>query len=187
MDHCHIFWHHVGREHGVLEYALDIRRNDEEIINNSIRLKEEWLLNQSNPNIFLKIDSNTLIEMPHKKNNEKFLFIYLVDIGLQFEFNHSKDWHCMVDIVEINEIKKDVFCVSDLFIDVEVYRDGSYKVLDINEYEEAIQLKVINDRQIARSLTSFHNIVDELNKQEFPNERLKNIMNLVKKETPWLL
>jgi hypothetical protein len=115
MDHCHIFGHHVGREHGVLEYVLDIRKNDEEIINNSIRLKEEWLLNQPNPNTFLKMDSNTLIEMPHKESDENFLFIYLVDLGLQFEFNDSNDWHCMVDIVEINEIKKDVYCVNDLF------------------------------------------------------------------------
>jgi hypothetical protein len=182
MHKCNIFWHHVGREHGLLEYAPDIRKNDEEIIKNTLKAKEEWLLNQEIPNTFLKIDENTLIELPPKSSNENFLFIYLIDLGLQFELNDSKNWYSMVDIVEIHEIKKDVYCVSDLFIDIEVYTDGNYHVLDINEYEEAIKLNVINDEQISRSLSSFHYIIDELNRKEFPNDRLKGIINQFMKE-----
>jgi uncharacterized protein len=177
MYKCNIFWHHVGREHGILEYAPDIRKNDEEIIKKTLKVKEEWLLNQENPNSFYKIDENTLIELPPKNSNVNFLFIYLIDLGLQFELNDSKNWYSMVDIVEIHEIKKDVYCVSDLFIDVEVYTDGNYRVLDINEYEEAINFNVINDEQISRSLKSFHYIIDQLNRKEFPNDRLKGIIN----------
>jgi predicted RNA-binding protein associated with RNAse of E/G family len=140
-------------------------------------MKEEWCLQQENPNTFLMLDENTLIEFSPQGSNENIFFIYLIDLGLQFEWNDTKNWYTMVDIVEIHEIKKDIYCVSDLFIDVEVYSDGSYKVLDIDEYEEAIQLNVITSDQISKSLKSFHYIIDELNRKEFPNDRIKAILN----------
>lgn len=171
-----IFWNHVGKEHGELEYADDIRKNPPEIVQKSLELKEKRCINNGQFGRFIRHDESTLIELPTLHSKKKYIIIYCIDRGLQFSLNfksHYPWW--LIDIVDIQEIRPNVFCVNDLFIDISVNPDGSYHVYDMDEFENTLSLGVMTQDQISRSLKSFHSILTELNSKEFPNKILKDI------------
>jgi uncharacterized protein len=163
-----VIWHHVGREHGGLEYAEDIRKNTPEVIDQYIKLKEEWIQNNETSHQFLKYDENTIIELSSETG---FIILYLMDKGLQLSLNAKTKlkypWW-VIDVVDIVEIRPNVFCSKDLFIDIKVYEDGSYHVIDIDEFEEAIQLGVLTNEHISKALKSFHFALCELNEPRPP-------------------
>ena len=167
MD-LNIFWNHVGREHGGLHYTEDIRKNSTETIQNCLELKERRC--ETDPlGRYVRLDINTLLELPTIHNNKKYLIVYDLKNGLQYSLNFkSKYPWWVIDIVDIVEIKPNVFCSYDLFIDISVHKDGSYKVLDIDEYEEALRLNVMSQEQISKSLKSFHHALSILNTNSFP-------------------
>jgi ribosome biogenesis SPOUT family RNA methylase Rps3 len=175
MENCLIFWHFAGREHGGLNYTTDIRNNSSDVISKCKSIKEEFAKDIKKPNRFIKYDSNTLIELSPEESENKFIFVYFMDLGIQLEFNETKNWLVMIDIVEVKEIKESVFCVTDLFLDIEVQVDGSYKVLDIDEFEEAISLGVLDKEQISWSLKALHIAIDKLNNKELVDNRLVKI------------
>lgn len=171
-----IFWNHVGREHGGLDYAEDIRKNSPEVIQKCLELKEQLCRNNYQPNKFVRYNESTLIEFPSSQCDEKYIIIYSIDRGLQFSLNlKSKYPWWLIDVVDITEIRPNVFCVHDLFIDISVNLDGSYHVLDIDEFEMAVSLNILSQEQITQSLKSLHSILDELNSKTFPNETLKDL------------
>lgn len=174
-----IFWNHIGREHGGLKYARDIRKNRKSIIESYRDEKERYARNTQKPNRFIRYDASTLVELPPLESDRKFIIIYLIDEGLQFSLNFkSKHPWWLVDVVDIQEIKPNVFCVYDLFIDISVKPDGSYHVLDIDEFEEAVRLGVLTDGQITYSLKAFHSALAQLNAGNFPNGLLKELEEL---------
>ena len=69
----------------------------------------------------------------------------------------------MIDIVDIIQLSRHVFISQDLFIDIKVYEDGSHEVLDMDEFAGAIELDVIDKKQILKALTSFQSVFTELN------------------------
>ncbi len=169
-----IFWNHVGREHGGLQYVSDIRKNGKEGIENTLALKEERARNS--PNQFYKYNKSTLIELPPIASEKKFIIIYQMDKGLQYSLNlKSKYPWWLIDIVDIQEIKPNVFCAFDLFLDISVNRDGSYNVLDVDDFELAIRLDVINQTQVLSSLASFHSVIEQLNEKKFPCALIEEI------------
>ena len=180
-DDILIFWHHVGREHGGLQYTKDIRKNDQDTIDRCLQIKEERWRKDANPHRFIKYDHNILVELPPLDKNDAFIIVYFIKEGLQFEYRPYRDngkpmW--IVDIVEIREIKPGVFCVSDLFIDLDVKHDGSYNVLDLDEFALAIELEVIERSQIIRALNSLNMVVAQLNEGLFPCKALADIKEI---------
>ena len=176
MDDLFIFWNHVGREHGGIKYADDIRKSPLQDIHHCMELKEQHYRNIELPNRFVRYDDSILLELPALNSNEQFIIIYYIDRGLQFSLNHkSKYPWWLIDIIDVQEIRPNVFCVHDLFIDISVNPDGSYQVLDIDDYETAISLNVMSKEQIKRSLKSLHSILTELNSNNFPNTKLNDI------------
>lgn len=171
-----IFWNHVGREHGGLEYTDDIRKNSPEIIQEALVLKEHRCRNGGQLNRFVRYDESTLIELSPLQSDQKYIIVYCIDRGIQFSLNlKSKYPWWLIDIVDIQEIRPNVFCVNDLFIDISVNLDGSYHVFDMDDFETAISLGVMTPEQISRSLRSLHSMLTELNSKAFPNEILKDI------------
>lgn len=49
-------------------------------------------------------------------------------------------WYC--DIIDV-ELKNDVLNITDLLIDVKVYKDGTYEILDLDELDEALEKNLI--------------------------------------------
>ncbi|MDP4164004.1 MAG: hypothetical protein Q8906_16305 [Bacillota bacterium] len=173
MDDLFIFWHHVGREHGGLDYTEDIRKNSLQDIQMYLEIKENHYRNVDHPNRFLRYDESTLIELPPLKSGQSFIIVYSIPDGFQFSLNYKTKYPgWIIDIVDIEEIRPNVFCIHDLFIDIAVSETGRYQVLDIDEYETAISLNVMTTEQIQRSLKSFHAILTELNSNNFPDRKL---------------
>lgn len=171
-----IFWNHVGREHGGLDYTDDIRKNSPEVIQKCLELKEQRCRNSDRQSRFIRYDESTLLELPPPQSDKKYIIIYCVDRGLQFSLNlKSKYPWWLIDIVDIQEIRPNVFCVHDLFIDISVNFDGSYHVYDIDDFETALSSDVMSNEQISRGLKSLHTILTELNTKAFPNNILKDI------------
>jgi hypothetical protein len=112
------FWNQVGREHGGLDYADDIRKNSPEVIQKCLVLKEQRCRNSNHLDRFVRYDESTLLELPSPQSGKKYL--------------KSKYPWLLIDIVDIQEIRPNVFCVNDLFIDILVNFDGSYHVLELS-------------------------------------------------------
>jgi hypothetical protein len=172
-----IFWNHVGREHGGLDYAEDIRRNPPEVIQKNLELKEQLCRKSNQINRFVRYDEATLIELPPAQSEKKYIIVYFIDKGLQFSLNFKTKYPWwLIDIVDVQEIKTNVFCIHDLFIDISVNTDGSYIVYDMDDFERAFSLAALTHDQISRGLRSLHTILTELNAKKFPNNILKDIV-----------
>ena len=104
------FWHHIGREHGGLNYTEDIRKNSPESIDRYLRLKEEWVNNNCGSRKFHRYHENTIVKFSPKDND---IFIYFIDKGLQLSINPKSKlkypwWK--IDVVNIKEIRPEIFC-----------------------------------------------------------------------------
>ncbi|MGV3487219.1 MAG: DUF402 domain-containing protein [Tuberibacillus sp.] len=104
------------------------------------------------------------------ENNKRGIFlIYMIDKGLQLSLNtksKSKYPWWVIDIVEMVEISPNVYSAKDLFIDLKVFEDGRYQVLDIDEFETAIALGIIEEGHISKPLKSLNTALSELNNPE---------------------
>jgi hypothetical protein len=176
MKECFIFWHHIGREHGGLEYTPDIVKNSEEIVSYYLQLKETYY-RMNSLNTYIKYDENTLVEIfPEGHETGRSIIFYVIDRGLQYTLWSNKPYKWKVDIVEIVEYKEDVFCVKDLLIDLKIYKDNKYELIDIDEFVDAIKIGVINEEQVEESLMRLHSLTTELNAGQFPGERIQQLI-----------
>lgn len=158
-----VIWHHIGREHGGLTYTEDIRKNAPETIEQYINLKVDWVQTNESAHQFLHLDENTLVEY---SNEADFIIVYFIDKGLQLSLNaktKSKYPWWVIDVVDITEIQPEIYCSSDLFIDIIVFEDGKYHVLDIDEFETAIQKDILTNEQVSKALKAFHTAISDLN------------------------
>ncbi len=89
----------------------------------------------------------------------------------------------LIDLVDIEEMAPHQYCVRDLFIDIAVEPSGSYRVIDIDDFVQAIELEILDKEQVVKVLRSLDLIVDKLNKGRFP---LDILQPLVKKYAPTL-
>lgn len=171
-----IFWNHVGREHGGLSYAPTIQKNTHVMKEQSLKLSLQRCMEQET-NRFFKHDANTLIEISPEATDQPFIIVYCMDSGLQFSLHHKSkyDWW-LVDIVDIEELEQGVFCVHDLFIDIAVAREGTYQVLDMDEFHFAYKEDVLTPRQYDKAMNSFVLILEMLNRGEFPEEWLAELV-----------
>ena len=184
MNKVTIFWHHMGREHGLGEYTDDLRKNPPEVIKRDLALKMARAKRSPSSHRFLKISENILLELAGDSTEEEFLICYLIAEGLQFSLNYKKShpgW--LIDMVDIEEMAPGQYCVHDLFIDIAVEPSGSYRLIDIDDFVQAIELEILDKKQVVKVLRSLDLIVDKLNKGQFP---LDILQSLIKEYAPTL-
>jgi uncharacterized protein len=173
-----VYWNHVGREHGGLNYSMDIRKNRPEIIEEAIRLKEDRALSQKTPNRFIAVNDSLVIELPPENSGKRFIIIYQLDLGLQYSYGFKSSHHgWLIDIVQYEKKREELICVHDLLIDIRVFEDGSYHVVDMEEFYEAFSLGAISSTQLEGSLESLAHILGKLNQKEFPGKELEDLKN----------
>ncbi|WP_113930789.1 DUF402 domain-containing protein [Bacillus sp. P14.5] len=173
-----VYWNHVGREHGGLNYTKDIRHNSEEVISNALALKEEYALKQVYCHRFLVLEESLIIELPPENSPKDFIIIYMLDLGLQFSYGFKSSHHgWLIDIVQFERKPNGLLCVHDLLIDIRVFEDGSYHVVDMDEFHEAYRLGVLSGEQVGHSLKALSYLLGKLNNKEFPLPRLEELKN----------
>lgn len=171
-----IFWNHVGREHSTFSYSPTIQKNSEYIKKQTLEMKLKRC-KEDTENQFIQLDQHTLIEISSNHSNEQFIIIYCIKSGLQFSLGHKKKYNWwLIDIVDIEEIEENIFCVHDLFLDISVNYDGSYKVLDMDEFHFAYSNDILSKNQYDKAMQSFITILNRLNDDEFPIEWLNQIV-----------
>lgn len=79
-------------------------------------------------------------------------------------------WYC--DIIDC-EIKDDVYTTIDLLVDIKVYPDGTYEVLDLDELDEALELGLISEEQKDEALTKLNGLLEIVKSRKFPPEECK--------------
>ena len=171
-----VFWHHVGREHGIGGYAPDLRKNDPETVARYLTYKEQRAEPGSNGHRFVRHDEQTLLELPPENAPCSFLIAYRIDQGLQYSIGYKKHnpWW-LIDVVQIVEIRPSTFCVRDLFLDIQVNRDGSYKLLDMEDFDTALRLEIISLAEGCSAFRSLATALADLNSGRFPPDWLASL------------
>ena len=78
-------------------------------------------------------------------------------------------WYC--DIIDYDlkqEEGEEVYTLIDLLLDVKVYEDGSYEVLDEEELEEAFQTGLVTKEQKEKSKKRVRELIQIIERGEFP-------------------
>ena len=84
------------------------------------------------------------------------------------KFGNFKHWYC--DIIKHEYIKKeDKYIVTDLLVDVVVYPDGHYEVLDLEELDEALKENLISLEVKEEALDKLNSLLDVIKQGEFEN------------------
>ncbi len=87
---------------------------------------------------------------------------YYPKLGVKVSKLFDADGKLMYWYNDISELNIDGYDINftDLLIDVVVYPDGSFKILDIDEFAAAIEKKLITKEQEIKALKSFHSLLD---------------------------
>lgn len=69
---------------------------------------------------------------------------------------------------------RSIQAIVDLFLDLWIAPDGSHQVLDVDEFEEAVEKGWITDEQAGRAKLALHHLVEQTVKGRFPPREIKN-------------
>lgn len=85
-------------------------------------------------------------------------------------YNKNKEllyWYC--DIIE-SKIEKDEYLLIDLLVDVKIYENGEYEVLDLDELDEAVKLGLIGENKKEEALAKLNELLELIKRGDFPPE-----------------
>lgn len=76
-------------------------------------------------------------------------------------------WYC--DIIEYRyEEAEDTHIFTDLLLDLKIYKDGHYEVLDMDELVEAYNKKMITMEQVLKAFKSLTKLHEMIKNEKFP-------------------
>lgn len=147
--------------------SINIKLYRKRLIPNEMTLlKDDVILYQSDNLIITKW--NTLkprIDIHHGVS------AYFLDKGFKISKIYDKNnqlvyWYC--DIISTEYLSKtNSFVFLDLLIDVVVYENGFYKVLDLLELSDAMNLSLVTPSQITFALKSLNTLLDIIYNNKF--------------------
>ena len=83
-------------------------------------------------------------------------------------YNDNKEllyWYC--DIIE-SKTENDEYLLIDLLVDIKIYEDGEYEVLDLDELDEAVNLGLIDENKKEEALKKLNELLELIKRGEFP-------------------
>lgn len=94
-------------------------------------------------------------------------------------FNKSGNlvyWYCDIIDYQLEMVNGEkVYTFIDLLLDVKIYEDGGYEVLDREELEEAFESGLITKEQKEMSLNRLEKLLEIIEKGEFPPVQMGDI------------
>lgn len=112
----------------------------------------------------------------HSRNDVAFGISYAyLKKGWKISKFYDKDknflyWYC--DIIDA-QIKDEEYTLIDLLVDVKVYPDGKYEILDEEELDEALKQKLITKKQKEEALNKLNALLEIIKHGEFPPKECK--------------
>ncbi len=79
-------------------------------------------------------------------------------------------WYC--DIIEV-KVKEDEYTFIDLLVDVVVEPDGNYKIVDLDELDEAVKKGLIDEDKKKEALEKMNALVKQIESGHFPPKECK--------------
>lgn len=107
----------------------------------------------------------------HPRNDVAFGMSYTyLKKGWKISKFYDKDknflyWYC--DIIDA-QIKDEEYILVDLLVDIKVYPDGRYEILDEEELDEALNEGLITKEQKEEALNKLNALLETIKKGEFP-------------------
>lgn len=107
----------------------------------------------------------------HPRNDVAFGMSYTyLKKGWKISKFYDKDknflyWYC--DIIDA-QIKDEEYILVDLLVDIKVYPDGRYEILDEEELDEALNEGLITKEQKEEALNKLNTLLEIIKKGEFP-------------------
>lgn len=107
----------------------------------------------------------------HPRNDVAFGMSYTyLKKGWKISKFYDKDknflyWYC--DIIDA-QIKDEEYILVDLLVDIKVYPDGKYEILDEEELDEALNEGLITKEQKEEALNKLNALLETIKKGEFP-------------------
>lgn len=114
----------------------------------------------------------------HPRNDVAFGISYAyLKKGWKISKFYDKDknflyWYC--DIIDA-KIKDEEYTLIDLLVDVKVYPDGKYEILDEEELDEALKQKLITKEQKEEALNKLNALLEIIKHGEFPPKECKEL------------
>lgn len=107
----------------------------------------------------------------HPRNDVAFGMSYTyLKKGWKISKFYDKDknflyWYC--DIIDA-QIKDEEYILVDLLVDIKVYPDGRYEILDEEELDEALNEGLITKEQKKEALNKLNALLETIKNGEFP-------------------
>lgn len=85
------------------------------------------------------------------------------------ENNQLVYWYCDIIDYRLEEVNGEaVYTIIDLLVDVKVYDDGTYEILDMDELEEALRANLITAQQKDMALDKLNSLIELIKENKFP-------------------
>lgn len=88
-------------------------------------------------------------------------------------YNKNKEliyWYC--DIIEC-KISNEEYTIIDLLVDVKIYENGEYEILDMDELDEAVRSGLIDENKKKEALDKLNGLLEIIENRNFPPEECK--------------
>lgn len=136
------------------------------IPNECILLKDDIILEMNDDYILTKWST-----LKPKKTLHHGESCYYLHKGVKISRFYAKDdsficWYCDIVSYEWNKEKTSLFA-TDLLLDILVYPDGSFKMLDMDELAQAHAEKLISDTLLQSSLFIANRLLHEIYDDNF--------------------
>lgn len=145
------------------------------------RFIPDEIIDISNDEI-LSIDTELIITKwkpinPREDIGSGISFAYIKD-GIKVSKFFDKDgnflyWYCDIIDYKYNATEKEHLFI-DLLVDVKIYEDGTYEILDLDELAEAYKQKLITLDMMTDALAKLNKLLQQIKDGEFPEDICKN-------------
>ena len=113
-----------------------------------------------------------LAEIPPRAWRHGDVLIYMVKEGWLVRRNYADYWY--VDMGVVRPVGPDLYCWTDLWLDTMPESADRYRLLDADEFAEAIESVSVSSGLAARSLMSLHSLVELVQAGDFPTSDIRD-------------
>lgn len=136
------------------------------IPNECILLKDDIILEVTGDHILTRWNTLRPKKLLHHGDS-----CYYLNKGVKVSRFYSEDnflicWYCDIVSYEWNDDKSSLI-TTDLLLDILVYPDRSFKILDMDELAQAHEEKLISDELLQRSLFTANRLLSDIYDETF--------------------
>jgi predicted RNA-binding protein associated with RNAse of E/G family len=103
-----------------------------------------------------------------------------------------KNWHDIAAIYDTQKNFKGYYCdicspvkkitdgyeITDFFLDLWIFPNGKYIILDQDEFNNAILQRWMNKNQIIKARSELHNLKKKVKTKKYPSSKIKKLIQL---------